>query len=201
MRTKSLLALAAASIVLAVSPSDARAESIIKNPGDHPDYVAELEPHGLFGWGHRYGSGGFGLGVRATFKIVDNGFVKTINNSIGIGVGLDWVRYGGCYYDGWYGPGRYRYGCAGSDYFMIPVVMQWNFWLTTRWSVFGEPGFHIYHRSFDNYCGGLPGCNPPSSTNLDFAFYGGARFHFNETIALTMRIGYPTLSVGASFFF
>ena len=23
--------------------------------------------------------------------------------------------------------------------------MQWNFWLTPRWSVFAEPGLYIYH--------------------------------------------------------
>lgn len=199
MRTKTLLALAAATFVAATS-TDARAESIIKNPGDHPSYSVELEPHVVFGWGHLYaGSGGFGLGGRVTIPIVDNGFVKSINNSVGISFGLDWIRYSSCYY---YDNRRnFRYGC-GASYFVFPVAMQWNFWLTTRWSVFGEPGLYIYHGVYDNYCDpAFVGCTYPTRTGIDFAFYAGGRFHFNEKISLTMRIGYPTLSVGASFFF
>jgi hypothetical protein len=200
MRSKSLLALAAATFVAAVS-TDAGAETIIKNPGDHPDYSVELEPHALYGWGHLYGSGGFGVGARVTIPIVDNGFIKTINNSVGISFGLDWLRYSGCYGYRYDGRGRYGYGCSGASYFLFPAAMQWNFWLTTRWSVFAEPGFYIYHGVFDDYCNGLPGCGYPTRTSIDFAFYGGGRFHFNENIALTMRIGYPTMSVGVSFFF
>ena len=95
------------------------------------------------------------------------------------------------------------YGC-GASYFAFPVAMQWNFWLTTRWSVFGEPGLYIYHGVYDDFCDPNvfgPGCAPPKATGIDFAFYAGGRFHFNEKIALTMRIGYPTASVGVSFLF
>jgi hypothetical protein len=31
------------------------------------------------------------------------------------------------------------------------------------------------------------------------AFYGGARFHFSDTLALTLRAGYPAISAGLSF--
>lgn len=174
---------------------DARAESIIKNPGDHPDYHVEIEPHLLLGWARLYHDNGLGLGARFTVPIVDNGFVKTINNSVGISFGFDWLRYGGCYY-------RYRgqdYGC-GASYFAFPVAMQWNFWLTEKWSVFGEPGLYIYHGVFDDYCNGLAGCGYPTRTSVEPALYLGGRFHFNDKISLTMRIGYPTLSFGVSFF-
>ena len=77
---------------------DAHAESIIKSPGDHPKYHVELEPHVLLGWARLYQDNGLGIGGRFTIPIVDNGFVKTINNSVGISFGLDWLRYGGCYY-------------------------------------------------------------------------------------------------------
>jgi hypothetical protein len=206
MRTrKLLLALGSAALVYAATEAPAGAETIIKNPGDHPDYRFELEPHGLFGWGAVYAGSGFGLGVRGSISIVDNGFVKTINNNVAISFGLDWLRYSGCYYRGFRGrDGRFvDYGC-GASYFMFPVAMQWNFWLTTRWSVFGEPGLYIYHASYDDACDpNLFGnqCSYPTSTGVGPAFWAGGRFHFNEKISLTMRIGYPTFSVGASFFF
>ena len=75
---------------------DARAESIIKNPGDHPTYSVELEPHGLLGWGHLYRGNGLGLGARLTIPIVQNGFVPKINNSVGISFGFAWLSYGSC---------------------------------------------------------------------------------------------------------
>lgn len=87
----------------------------IKNPGAHPAYTFEAEPHGLVAPFDDFLPG---VGFRGTFVIVDNGFVKTINNSVGVGVGLDWTK----------------------NHFRIPVVMQWNFFLHRDWSVFGEPG-------------------------------------------------------------
>src|SRR5678816_4653926 len=113
-----------------LSVEDARAESIIKNPGDHPSYHVELEPHVLPGWGHLYHGNGLGLGAWASIPLVDNGFISSINNSVAISFGLDWLRYGDCYYYN----GRFGYGC-GASYFLFPVAMQWNFWLTPNWSV------------------------------------------------------------------
>ena len=187
-------------VMALASGGDARAaESIIKNPGDHPDYKVELEPHGALGWGHLYRSNAFGLGFRASIPIVDNGFVPTINNSVAISFGVDWLRYSSCYYYDVRGRDRFGYGC-GASYFVFPVAMQWNFWLTPQWSVFGEPGLYVYHGIWDDYCDGrLPGCASPTRTGVDFAFFAGGRFHFNENIALTMRIGYPYISIGASF--
>jgi hypothetical protein len=31
--------------------------------------------------------------------------------------------------------------------------------------------------------------------------FGGVRFHFSDTIGLTLRLGWPYVSAGASFFF
>jgi hypothetical protein len=186
--------------VCAGAPKDAAGESIIKNPGDHPTYNVELEPHVLFGWASLYRDNGFGFGARASIPIVQNGFVPSINNSVAISFGLDWVRYGGCYYSDPRFAGR-SFGC-GASFFILPVAMQWNFWLAPRWSVFGEPGLYIYHGVFDDFCDpNLPGCRTPTRTSVDFAFYAGGRFHINENIALTLRIGYPTFSFGVSFLF
>lgn len=194
---KPAVALLVAAAALAVAPP-AQADSIIKNPGDHPDYSVELEPHGLLGWQRHWVGTGFGLGARASIPIVKNGFVKTINNNVAISFGLDWVRYSDCYYY-WRGS---NYGC-GASYLLAPVAMQWNFWLTEKWSVFGEPGLYIYHGFYDDYyCDPrFIGCRYPGDrTSVDFAFYAGGRFHFNDKVSLTMRIGYPTVSIGASFF-
>lgn len=200
-RTLKMFVAGATAVTMTAMQGAAHAQSIIKNPGDHPDYKVELEPHLALGWGHLYHGNGFGLGGRVGINIVNNGFVKSINNNVAISFGLDWLRYSDCYY---YGPGRYGYGC-GASYLVFPVTMQWNFWLTPRWSVFGEPGLYIYHGIYEDYCrdrNGNPigGCGYPSRTNIDLALFVGGRFHFNDTISLTMRLGYPVSSIGVSFF-
>ena len=172
MRTNAPFLPAVAVVLASVTAGGTAAadESIIKNPGDHPDYRFEAEPHGLIGFAGPFerGAADFGAGFRGTIIIVDNGFVKSINNSVGIGFGGDIF---------------FRHGVI-----FIPVVMQWNFWLTTHWSVFGEPGIGFSPNAFK----GRDVIHP--------ALYAGGRYHFNEKISLTLRIGYPAISVGASFF-
>jgi len=183
----------------------ARADDTIKHPGDHPDYPVEIELHGLWSWTHYdYApNDGFGLGARFSIPIVKNGFIPSINNSVAIGFGVDWLHYSGdnCYdYGGphYHGP---CYDVGDANYVFFPVVMQWNFFVAKQWSVFGEPGLVIYHGFFD-YCAGAPAgfnCGNPTSTGVDFAFYLGGRYHVSEHVALVLRIGYPTFSFGVSF--
>ncbi|MES1187373.1 MAG: hypothetical protein ABUL60_26385 [Myxococcales bacterium] len=179
----------------------ARAQSTIKRPGARQAYVFEAEPHlnaGLFdppGFG---GGTGLGLGFRGTIELVKNGFIPKLNNSVGIGFGVDYLRY-----DGWQGPRgacqQFVPGPAGVpicvrtsssidhvNYFYLPVVMQWNFWLHDRWSVFGEPGVALYFQDGDLQF-------------TPFVLYAGGRYHITDRITLTMRIGYPTFSLGVSF--
>jgi hypothetical protein len=69
--------------------------------------------------------------------------------------------------------------------------MQWNFWLSRSWSVFGEPGVSLRYVSKGN-----------DSFKLDpFVLWLGGRYHFEERITLTLRVGYPVFSVGVSFLF
>ncbi len=185
-----LTALLVSAATLGLSAS-AYAQSVIKRPGAHPDYVFEAEPHLAFGFlDGPYDGEGFGPGFRGTIELVDNGFVSTINNTVGIGFGLDWLMYG----DHCHGNRR---DCHSHDRIILPVVLQWNFWLTRQWSVFGEPGlalrFHNDHdgRDFDD--------RGRRTRLLPFVFYAGGRYHFTDSVALTMRIGHPTLSVGVSF--
>ena len=195
--------LGAGALLLAVicSAPAASAQSTIKQPGARQQYYFEAEPHllaGLFdppGFG---GGTGFGLGFRGSVELVKNGFISKLNNSVALGFGLDWLRY-----DGWNGPRGYCArrisGPAGVpicveapasggnvDYFFVPVVMQWNFWLHRQWSVFGEPGLAMYVEEGD-------------VEFQPFVLYAGGRFHVSDRITLTMRIGYPTFSFGASF--
>jgi hypothetical protein len=131
--------------------------------------------------------------MRFSIPIVDNGFVPTINNSVAISFGLDWLHYGGCFY----------YGDCSIDYINIPVVMQWNFFVARHWSVFGEPGLAIYH-AFYGDCPSLPGtnfnCVSPTETGVEPVLFIGGRYHFNDRTALTMRLGFPSFSIGVSFF-
>lgn len=66
----------------------------------------------------------------------------------------------------------------------LPVAMQWNFFVHRKWSVFGEPGLVIgtYREAH-----AVP------------ALWAGARYHFNDHVALTMRLGIPSFSIGLSF--
>ncbi|HEX4338986.1 MAG TPA: hypothetical protein VH062_23930 [Polyangiaceae bacterium] len=162
----------------------ASAQSIIKHPGEHPTYSFEAEPHLAIA---PFRDDGVGPGFRGTFVALDNGFVPSINDSIGVGIGLDWVFYGE------HCEGTPR-GCATRSDVILPVVLQWNFWLTPRWSVFGEPGiaFHIRNHEGNDFAFDA------------FAIYGGGRFQFNDKVALTLRLGAPlihdnVISIGVSF--
>jgi hypothetical protein len=185
-----------ASLALSAWAKPARADTLtIENPGDHPRYVLELEPHAVLGFieppGYASGAG-FGLGVRASIPIVRNGFVPSINNSVAIGFGVDFAHYGRGDFcrDGGPLPDCDRSRIDGFNEFYFPVVLQWNFFLSRNWSVFGEPGIALNYHAWEG----------PRDLDIDpFVFFLGGRFHFSEKITLTMRIGYPAFSVGASF--
>jgi len=170
-RTAVVSLFAAATLFASERNASADERMIIKYPGDHPIYRFDAEPHGLLGFAGPLGySGAFGAGFRGTVIVADNGFIKTINNSVGIGFGADFF---------------FRYNTV-----FIPVVMQWNFYLSTHWSVFGEPGI------------GFTASNSWKGGDTVYPVFGaGGRYHFNEKIALTMRLGFPAISVGVSFLF
>lgn len=157
-------------ILFAASTANAD-QSIIKNPNDHPDYRFEAEPHLLLGFGgpFRGGAAEGGMGFRGTFILLDNGFIPKLNNSVGL-------SFGG---DVFFGRGTV----------VVPFALQWNFWLTTHWSVFGEPGIAFAANAH------------PGRSAIHPTFAVGGRFHFNDKVALTFRLGYPAFSAGVSFFF
>lgn len=161
-----------------LSSPEADAAPLIRQPGHHRLYDLELEPHAVLGMGGRrwYGNdvgSGMGLGARFSIPIVDNGFVQTINNSVAISFGADWLHY--------------SEHSSGFDYFVVPVAMQWNFWVTESWSFFGEPGlaFEVFEdrRGWKMYPTG----------------FGGARWSMADGVNMVFRVGYPMSSVGVSF--
>lgn len=193
-----LLASSCLALLLGVTQR-AHAQSSIKVPGQRPAYSFELEPHLLLTpfEAPDYPSGdGVGLGVRGTIEIAPDGFIPKLNDSVGIGFGADWIHYAGLGGRGYCR--HFEHTAQGvpvcvetsgqsSNYLYIPVVMQWNFWLHRQWSVFGEPGLALSHTTGD--FGVVP------------VFMAGGRFHFNDSVALTMRLGYPSFSLGVSFLF
>jgi hypothetical protein len=196
MRTAVRVAAAAIALGAVGFASNANAESIIKDPNP-PKYSVEIEPHLnlQYLFFQHYQASGFGPGVRFGIPILSPGFNKTINDSIAISFGADvmYLRPKG-------GPKD----CVGADceyrsfwavYF--PVTMQWNFWLTDKWSVFAEPGVTL--QTAATKCERVYGCKSPGF--IGPAGYAGARYHFSDSFALTMRVGWPNgLSVGISIF-
>jgi hypothetical protein len=196
----STLVAAAFAVVLGISERASADTLIIKRPGAHPHYRFEAEPHLLLGFvdppGHAHGTG-LGFGFRGTVELIDNGFVSSINNTVGLGFGIDYVHYS-------HGRERcVRPGMGNGDAclalddefsvgnYWIPIVMQWNFWLSRNWSVFGEPGAAIRYQT---------GESDDNELRLEpLQFYAGGRYHFSDTLTLTMRLGYPTFAIGVSF--
>jgi hypothetical protein len=149
-------------------PGVARADrGTIKFPGVHPDYSFEAEPHLILTPIDlpRGSQGGWGAGFRGTIELLDNGFVKTINNTVGLGLGVDTFFH--------------KHAAV-----WVPVVMQWNFWFSEQWSLFGEPGGGIIIGD---------------RTEVQPSFAVGGRWLFTKDMSLTLRGGWPTVSVGLSF--
>ena len=177
---------AALALVTAFSAT-AEAQDTIRDPGKHPVYRIEVEPHAAVGWDGLYGGAGVGAGLRLSIPIVQDGFIKSIDDSVAIGFGADWLSYSGCYFD----------GRCSANYLMFPAALQWNFFLTPHWSVFGEPGAFVY-KGFIEHCT-APGCSEPTSFGVRPAIAVGGRYHFTDHVTLTLRVGYPTISAGVSF--
>lgn len=188
-------------IALSFSGS-AKAENLIKNPGDHNEYKFELEPQlvlrtGSPGWGgyacndpyddppgrrgcnYYGGAGGWtgvGPGVRVNIPFMHNGPVTQINNNIGISFGGSLTFHGNAGYN--------------ATVLNLPVAFQWNFYFTEVVSVLGEMGLNT---PIAFWAGG-------SSFNVEPLIQAGGRFQWGK-VGLIVRLGWPLLSVGANFQF
>ena len=183
-RTTLASCLAAVLVVTVVAP-EADAQTVIKSPNDHPDYRAELEPHAVFGLWHRRYYGHYnhtpfrdpelGVGFRATIEVADPAFIPKLNNTVGITFGLD---ISNCQF------------CRGREDFRLytPIGLQWNFFITRKFSAFADLGFMLSTDGFYQH------------VYPDFFGMLGGRYHFNDDVAFTFRIGVPFVTVGVSFF-
>jgi hypothetical protein len=186
-------------------PALASAQSEIKQPGNHPRYAAELEPHLIVEW-DRYAacaSDSFGPGFRAAIPFLDNGPIPTLNNNMAIGFGLDWAHSGANDACGLYrGPnGTYLGNGFTADVWSIPVVVQWNFFLLRKISVFGEAGLVLQHTRFDNgyVCNGNGFCTGTGTDNeVNPSFAAGGRFLVSDSVGFLVRLGFPYFSAGVS---
>ncbi len=191
-------------VLLLASPAAQGNDRVVVYDARTPvGYRLELEPHLLLGTappGPGRGSGG-GVGVRASLMLSPEGFISGVNDSLALSLGVDYGRYAAGY-----GFDDYRDQClhfepgpAGTavctevtsnggsySYLFVPVVLQWNFWLTERFSAFGEPGVSLYALGSYGF-----GFGP--------ALYIGGRLTLAERITLTLRLGYPTVGLGVSF--
>ena len=174
---------------LMVSETASAASTIHGTP---PKYSLEIEPHlDVQGFHDSGGNYGFGGGLRLSIPLMSPGFVPSINDSVAISFGGDFVRYSA-------GPDVCGGNvCTASSSFWVayaPVALQWNFFLTDKWSVFAEPGVAMRHTFVDH-------CLDCSVDQLRPLFDMGGRYALADGMKLTMRVGFPMLaSVGISIF-
>lgn len=185
------------------SARPAEAQVSVRRTFPQPSYALEVEPHLVLGPasppGPGTGSGG-GAGVRGTLPVWNDGLFEGVRDSVAVGLGLDLVRYRGL---GGVAFGRCvetRPGPAGTtictrvdtpggpaSYAFLPVVLQWNVWLTPELSLMAEPGLVIY------LADGGAGAGP--------SIHVGGRYRITDAVCLTLRVGWPTITAGASIFF
>jgi hypothetical protein len=190
MKLSTFLVLTAAALAITTA-----AQAQIDRPGAHDSYSAEVEPHLVL---QHTDNDGIGVGVRGSFPIIDNGPVKTINNSLALGIGLDWSHWeDDC-------PGPFD-GCDGND-FWIPLVVQWNFFFSDMISAFPEVGLALEYEDwdgdYDGFCRRVDiDCDDDDGDlDVEFVLWLGVRFHLADEFALTVRLGTPSILIGASFF-
>ncbi len=206
LRAKLVMTSVTTALLCSLFVHSAEGQSIIKNGNASRSYAVEIEPRGaLSPFSPPRGSADVGLGGGVNFGInlAPKGFLPTVYDSVALTIGIDTLyHFGGrpraaeC--AEWQGSGSSRVcvrtrGGSGTEalFFYTPVTMQWNFYFTPKWSVFGEPGMAMYFRT---------GRYEPLSVGVIPVFFAGGRYHFSNKATLTMRIGYPYTTIGVSFF-
>ncbi len=118
--------------------------------------------------------GDLGFGARIDFAIVPDGLLLSANDDLAISPGIDLL------FD------------DGELWIALPVALQWNFYLSSNWSLFPELGFAIL---IDDH-----GRRDDGDVHVDFLLAVGARYHWNARNAVVFRIGWPIgLQVGVTF--
>lgn len=189
-------------LVAAIWLASAAASAQIRSPRNHPHYGVELEPHLVVQWTNEpvWDDEGIGLGLRASIPVIEDGPVRSINNSLAVSFGLDWAHFDGC--------GGFNDICDVND-FWIPIVAQWNFWLTRSVSLFPELGLALQYSRLDwddaipRNCGRVNRVDicdgDADDMDVELVLWFGARFLVSEGVGITVRLGVPSLLLGVSF--
>jgi hypothetical protein len=82
--------------------------------------------------------------------------------------------------------GDFFVGRKRSNALYVPLMAHWSFFFSQHWSMLAEAGLGL--RFFDD------------GTHVSPALNIGGRFHITDHVALTLRLGYPALALGLSFF-
>jgi hypothetical protein len=178
------IGLAALALPSVASAQEATMETL-REPTAYP---IEVEPHFTFGAENVYGDTGFGAGLRLGVPVAA-GHLGRLPQNLAISFGGDVVHYDNCYY------GAY----CSANYLMVPVALQWNVAVARPVSLFLEGGAFMYGGWFTHCAPGDAGCSPPSDFGLLPTVALGGRVHLGENVALTLRLGYPTSTLGVSF--
>jgi len=180
-----LAAAAAFAFALTVAAPPALAQQVVV-VRERVIYPIEVEPHFTFGDADIYGPAGFGGGLRLSIPVAF-GHLGRIADNVAISFGGDVVHFGNCYVT----------GQCDADYLLFPVAAQWNLRLARPFSLLLEGGGYFY-KGWYGACG--PGCSGPSDIGVLPAVAVGGRFHLSDHVALLLRVGYPMITFGASFF-
>lgn len=151
----------------------------------------QLDVHAGFTW---YGLG-FAGGARFGIPILHNGFIPSLDNAVYLNFGVD------AYAIGWSGcRGR---GCTtfANEYGFalgFPITLHWEFYFNDSWSAFAELGFQIFlppSLFYGDYW------DPGDHIGMWVIAAAGGSYHFNEAVAITLRLGNPYFAFGVTFQF
>jgi hypothetical protein len=155
----------------------------------HPRYGAEIEAHMTVAAFDQFFVG-LGSGVRVNVPIFRP--FKGFDNDLGVGFGLDVVRYGA------YKPLDPIEPTLRLAAYYVPLYAQWNVWLGSRASLFLEPTLLYRYAEFIDSCT-LPQnktCAP--TTRFTPTASVGVRFRIVDKVSGTVRVGWPMATLGAS---
>ena len=154
----------------------------------HPNYGAELEGHLLVAGLDRY-QAGLGGGVNVAIPFAEHAPFRRIDDSLAVGIGLDWVRYAA------YKPNEPNGRNVLTYAWYVPVSLQWNVWLGARASLFVEPALVYRFATYPDGCSGLR-CADTARVLPTGSL--GVRFRVAEHAALVVRVGWPMVTIGGS---
>lgn len=175
------------------------AKAQITSPGNHVHYAIDLEPHLVLQWSGEEGfDEGLGLGMRVSWPVIDNGPLPDVNNTLAVTAGADITFQGGrC-------PVPASNGLQWVDceawQLWLPVAAQWNFYFSQTFALFGELGLAIQYVNGEAY---NAAGRKWDGDDIDIhpVLWLGGRYIATDKVAFTFRLGFPSLTVGASFFF